>query len=411
MVFCMRILFIAHYFQPEPNFFFGLPLAKELVSRGHEVEILTGFPNYPGGRIYDGYRNKFFMKENMDGIMVNRVPLYPSHNQSSIKRILSYASLSISQAIFGPIMTKKADVAFVVQGPATIGFPSILLKLLKRIPFVFQIQDLWPDSLSSTGMFDSGMGMKLLHQYCKINYQMASRIVVIAPGMKKRLIERGVPENKIELIYNWCDELIVNAAEPVAGLADKLGFTGKFNIVFAGNMGNAQALEAVIDAAELIRNCCPQVQFVFIGSGISVEILQKKVAEKKLSNVIFHGRKSVEEIGSILKLADVLLVHLRKDPLFEITVPSKTQAYLAIGKPILICVNGDAADVVLQAKAGLVCEPENPQSIAEAIIQFVSMPASKREEFGRNGKQFYDNEMSIKIGVERLIQQFERAKK
>ena len=406
----MRILFIAHYFQPEPMFF-ALPFAKELVRRGHEVEVLAGFPNYPGGKIYDEYRRKLFMREDMDGVNVVRVPLYPSHDQSSIKRMLSYTSLSTSQAVFGPWLTKKADVAFVVQGPATIGFPSTVLKWFKGIPFVFQIQDLWPDSLCSTGMFDSGAGMKILHSFCNFNYKRAERIVVISPGMKKRLIERGVPGDKIVVIYNWCDENLTSAKEPHGNLANELGFAGKFNIVFAGNMGNAQALDSVVEAADLVKASCSNVQFVFIGSGVAVDDLKKQVKDKRLNNVIFHPRKPIEEIGPILKLADVLLVHLRKDPLFEITVPSKTQAYLAIGRPILIGVDGDAADIVTKANAGIACESQNPESIASAVQKLATIPREQLDIMGDNGKKYYDREMAFSIGVDKFEEQFELARK
>ena len=205
----MRILFIAHYFQPEPNFFVGLPFAKALRDRGHQVQVLTGFPNYPGGRIYDGYKVKFIHRETLDGIPIIRVPLYPSHDQSSIKRTLSYISLSLSQAVIGPFAVDKADVSYVSQGPATVGWPSIIHKVFRRIPFVYNIQDLWPDTLPSSGMFDSGIGYKLIDKWCKFVYRQAAKIIVISPGMKTALIKRGVPQEKIEVIYNWCDDSLI----------------------------------------------------------------------------------------------------------------------------------------------------------------------------------------------------------
>ncbi|MCK4628834.1 MAG: glycosyltransferase family 4 protein, partial [Sedimentisphaerales bacterium] len=362
----MKILFIAHYFQPEPNFFVGLPFAKALQQAGHQVQVLTGFPNYPGGKIYDGYKVKLIQKETMDGVPVIRVPLYPSHNKSSFKRILSYLSLSLSQSMIGPFAVNKADVAYVSQGPATIGLPSLIHKLFRKIPFVYSIQDLWPDSLSSTEMFDNSFGLRLIDKWCKYIYKNAAKIVVIAPGMKERLIERGVPEDKIEVIYNWCDDALICREKPDEELKKQLGLDDRFNIIFAGNMGKAQAMEAVIKAADILQNDCKDVQFVLVGSGVEVENLKKMTTELSLNNVKFLGRKPITEIGSILRLADVLMVHLRNDPLFKITVPSKTQAYLATGKPILIGVKGDAAKLIEDANAGLSCEPENSQSIADA---------------------------------------------
>lgn len=403
----MKILFITHYFQPEPNFFFGLPFAKELVRRGHSVQVLTGFPNYPGGRIYEGYTVRFLQKEIMYDIPVYRFPLYPSHDRSSMKRILCYSSLSATMALMAPWVIGKADVAYVVQGPATLGWPAAVLKWLRRVPFVYNIQDLWPDSLLSTGMFSDGIAFRLLHSWCKFVYGQASKITVISPGMKRLLIERGVPEGKIELIYNWCDDSLIDVGLPELSLKSQLSMEGKFNIVFAGNMGKAQALGAVIDAANIIRQSDNNIQFVFIGSGVEVDRLKEKVDGLKLNNVIFHARKPVSEIGPILKLADVLLVHLRKDPLFAVTIPSKTQAYLALGRPILMAVEGDASDLVKRANAGLCCCPEDPESIADTALKLYRLTPSQSQEIGDNGVLFYNKELSFSVAVERYERLFE----
>ena len=402
----MRILFIAQNFQPEPNFFFGLPFAKELQRRGHQVQVVTGFPNYPSGKIYDGYSIKPVQKEIMEGVPVYRFPLYPSHDRSSIKRILCYSSLALSLSTLAPFFIKPADVAFVVQGPATLGLPATIVKWLRGIPFVYNIQDLWPDSLLSTGMFNSRTGLKLLHAWCNYTYRQAARITVISPGMKQVLLERGVPENKVEVLYNWCDDDQICRAEPDETLARNLGLAGKFNIIFAGNMGAAQALDSVIEAAALIAPRYPDIQFVFIGSGMDVETLKALAAQKNLANVLFLPRMEVEEIGNVLRLADVLLVHLRRDPLFEITIPSKTQAYLAMGRPILMAAEGDAADLVTRAQAGVSCEPQNTQSIAKAVGQLYEMTPVQREQLGRNGMNFYDRELSFNRAVSRYEKYF-----
>ncbi|MFA6175751.1 MAG: glycosyltransferase family 4 protein [Phycisphaerae bacterium] len=407
----MRILFIAHYFQPEPNFFVGLPFAKALRDRGHQVQVLTGFPNYPGGKIYDGYKVRFLQRETLDGIPIIRVPLYPSHDRSSVGRILSYISLSLSQAAIGPFAVDKADVAYVSQGPATIGLPSVIHKVFRKIPFVYNIQDLWPDSLLSTGMFNNKLGLKMIHAWCNFIYKRAARIVAISPGVRQTLIERGISPDRIEVIYNWCDDSLIYRGNPDSNLKKQLGMQDKFNIVFAGNMGKAQAMDSVIDAAEIISRTNSNIQFVFIGSGVEVDSLKQKVKQLSLTNVVFHGRKPVSEIGPILRLADVLLVHLRDDPLFRITVPSKTQAYLAIGKPILMGVNGDAADLIKNAQAGICCEPQNPDSIASAVGHLYNMSRADLEQLGANAMNYYDNNLSFKKAVDSYIRVFEQTKK
>lgn len=407
----MKILFIAHYFQPEPNFFIGLPFAKALRDMGHQVQVLTGLPNYPGGKIYDGYKVRLIQREVMDGIEVIRVPLYPSHDRSSIKRMLSYISLSLTQALIGPFVVKKADIAFVSQGPATIGLPAITHKLFRRIPFVYNIQDLWPDSLSSTGMFDSGLGMKLIHAWCKAVYRSAAKVAVITPGMKHKLVERGVPADKVEVIYNWCDDSNISNDQYDSSLADDLGFTGKFNIVFAGNMGKAQAMSAVIDAANILSKTNPDIQFVLIGSGVEVDSLKQKTKDLGLDNVKFLARRPIEEIGKILQLSDALLVHLRKDPLFEITIPSKTQAYMAAGKPVLIGVEGDAANLVEKAHAGVACEPENPESIADAARSLFELSSEQREAMGKRARDYYFENLSFQVGADNYVRLFSESKK
>ncbi len=405
----MRILFVTNYFQPEPNFFMGLPFAEELVRRGHEVEVLTGFPNYPGGKVYDGYHIRALQREFMDGIPVLRVPLYPSHDRSSIRRFATYMTFALSASTIGAVTVKPADVAYIAQGPTSIGLPGIVLRVLRRIPYVYDIKDLWPDGPIATGMFSNPLAVWLAHRWCNLTYKCATKIVASTPGFKQKMVERGVPAEKIEVVYNWCDDTRISASEKDAKLAKELGMEGKFNIVFAGNMGASQALWPVLDAAKIIEADCPNVQFVFIGSGVDVKGLKRKAQEMGLKNVIFHGRRPVSEIGSILILADVLFVHLKDEAIYKITIPSKTQAYMKVGRPILVAVGGDTNDLVEEAGAGLACEPENPQSIAKAVRNFQAMSRSNLDKMGANGKRYYEENLSFLIAVSKYEKIFESA--
>jgi colanic acid biosynthesis glycosyl transferase WcaI len=404
----MRILFITQWFQPE-DLFKGLPLAKELSKLGHQVEVLTGFPNYPQGKLYDGYKIRFLQRETMEGVSVIRVPLYPSHDKSGLKRIINYISFAFSAAIIGPWVIKKADVAYVYHPPATIGFPAAMIKLLRRIPFVYDVQDLWPDTLAATGMFNNKLGLWLISKWCKFIYKKAGKIVVLSNGFKKALVERGVREDKITVIYNWVDDNLVKPCRKNTVLAEKLGLSGKFNIIFAGNIGKAQALDSVITAANLLRNNSRNIQFVFVGAGIEVENLKQKAKDLGLDNVLFIPQQPMSEIGAILNLADILLVHLKDDPLFRITVPSKIQAYLAVGRPILVGVRGDAADLVIKAKAGLTCIPEDANSIADGVRNFMNMSARELDTMGENGTIFYKQNLSLEVGTMHLAQVLESA--
>ncbi len=392
---------LTQWFDPEPTFK-GLAFARELVRRGHEVEVLTGFPNYPGGKLYDGYKVRLLQRENIDGISVLRVPLYPSHDGSALKRIVNYFSFAFSAAFIGSLLVKTADVMYVYHPPATVGFAASVISMVRRIPFVYDIQDLWPDTLAASGMLNNPGILRLVDSGCRFIYRQAAKVVVLSPGFKEKLVTRGVPPDKIEMIYNWCDEDNIQRENADKNLAEKIGFAGKFNIVFAGTMGKAQALDAVLDAAKLVNISRPIVQFVFVGGGIEVERLTRKVEEMGLTNVFFLPRMPIQEIGTVLALADVLLVHLRDDPLFKITLPSKTQAYMAAGRPILMAVRGDAASLVDKGKAGLACIPEDSQSIAAAVEQFCSMSRQELDDMGECGRKFYETELSLTVGVNKF---------
>lgn len=395
----MRILMLTQWFEPEPTFK-GLPFARELVRRGHQVEVLTGFPNYPGGKLYDGYKVRLLQREYIEGIPVIRVPLYPSHDSSPLRRIANYVSFALSAAVMGTLLVRPADVMYVYHPPASVGFAASVISFFRRIPFIYDIQDLWPDTLAATGMLNNSRVLWLVGLVCRLIYRQAAKIVVLSPGFRRLLVSRGVPANKIELIYNWCDE---TGIQQDIGRADELlGGAGRFNIVFAGGMGKAQALGAVLDAAKLTADRCPAIQFVFVGGGIDVGRLKQKASEMKLANVLFLPRMPMQEIGVLLTRADVLLVHLQDDPLFEITIPSKTQAYMAAGRPILMAVRGDAADLVEEAGSGLTCIPENPQSIAAAAERFFKMSRRELDDMGNNGKKFYETEVSLAAGVKKF---------
>jgi glycosyltransferase involved in cell wall biosynthesis len=397
----MRILMLTQWFDPEPTFK-GLAFARELVRRGHEVQVLTGFPNYPGGKLYEGYRVRWLQREMHDGISVLRVPLYPSHDNSVLGRVANYASFAVSAAFLGALLIRPADVMYVYHPPATVGFAASVISMVRGIPFVYDIQDLWPDTLSATGMLNNRGVLGLVGAVCKFIYCRASKIAVLSPGFKEMLEGRGVPADKIEVIYNWCDEENIQKLASAGGLAELHGLSGRFNIVFAGTMGKAQALDAVLDAARIVMDSQPAVQFVFVGGGIEVERLKRKAAEMGLTNVRFLPRMPMQEIGALLSLADVLLVHLRDDPLFRITLPSKTQAYMAAGRPILMAVRGDAANLVEQARAGLCCQPEDAAGMAAAVERFHDMPREELNNMGENGRRFYAANLCLTAGAEKF---------
>ncbi len=393
----MRILILSQWFDPEPTFK-GVAFARELVRRGHEVEVLTGFPNYPGGKLYPGYRLRPWQRERVDDIPVLRVPLYPSHGRSMLGRVANYGSFALSATI-GSAFVKRPDVIYVYHPPATIGLPAVAARMFRGVPIVYDVQDLWPDTVAATGMVNNSAVLRLLGRWCRFVYRQADRLVVLSPGFKKALMDRGVPEAKIDVIYNWCDETAVgrNGVCPVA-----LGAPGEFTVLFAGTMGFAQGLDAVLQAASICTMSIPRARFIFVGGGIDRERLERTAAQMALPNVRFLPRQPMSEMGRFLSAADVLLVHLKDDPLFEITIPSKTQAYLAAGKPVLMAVRGDAAALVERSGAGIVCQPANPASIAAGVAELASTSPSRLVEMGHFGRKFYDRELSLSAGVSRF---------
>ena len=398
----MRILFLTQWFDPEPTPK-GMTFIKELSNRGHQIEVLTGIPNYPLGKFYDGYKFKIYNQEFIDGIRIIRVPLYPSHNNSAFKRMITYLTFSISAIFFGLFTTKKADIIYAYH-PPNVGFIASVLSFFKRIPFVHDIQDLWPESFSSTGIINNSYLIKLINILCNFVYMRASILVVISEGFKSRLIERGVKEEKIRVIYNWCDEskILSNYNFDSSPRFNESLDSSSFNILFAGNMGKAQNLHLVLDAAKILQDKKSSVQYIFIGSGTELEFLQNRSIEEGIKNVIFLPRQPMEKIGAFLRAADILLVILKDDPLFKVTIPSKIQTYMAIGKPILISAAGEPAEIVRKSKSGLVVLPNNSKLLAETSNDFAEMSKKELMRLGRNGKEYYFSKFSLTVGITKL---------
>jgi lipopolysaccharide/colanic/teichoic acid biosynthesis glycosyltransferase/glycosyltransferase involved in cell wall biosynthesis len=401
----MKILFVTQWFEPEPSFK-GLLYIRELVARGHDVQVLTGFPNYPGGKVYPGYRIRPWMRDQMDGIQILRVALYPSHNKSGLRRALNYLSFAFSAAVIGSLLIRKPDVMYVYHPPMTVGFAASVIGFIRRTPFVIDIQDLWPDTVAASGMLSNSAALGVLGKLCRFVYSCARHIVVLSPGFKQKLIDRGVPPEKIDVIYNWCNE---KAMRSTGGPVTRLERADRFCILFAGVMGFAQDIDSVLYAAQICRTSTPEAEFVFMGAGVDRIRLERLAEEMRLENVRFFPPQPMHAMGAVFEGVDALLVHLKDDPLFRITIPSKTQAYLASGKPILMAVRGDAADLVKRSQSGVICEPSDPKSIAEAVKILVNAGPELLSAMGRNGKAFYDKELSISTGVEKFIRVFETA--
>lgn len=392
----MKLLLITQLCEPEPHFK-GILFARQLATLGYEVEVLTGFPNYPGGKIYPGYRQKLLDRSDLGGgVHLTRIPLYPSHDQSAIRRVLNYVSFSVSALIYAVTLCKKPDVVYAYHPPLSVTVAGILIGRLKRAPVVCDIQDLWPDSLSTTGMINSNRLLGIIGRVCRWTYRRADHLVVLSPGFKRKLHERGVQDNRITVIPNWCDLTSVRIEKTPD--IDWSVFENVFTIVFAGNLGPAQDLHTILDAAKIVSSQNSVLRFVLVGSGIDLNDLEERVSAEEIENVMFIPQLAFEEIGEVLQCSDVLLVHLKKDPLFKITIPSKIQSSMAAGKPILMAVEGDSADIVYEAGCGVVAEPGNAESIAACAIELSQQPKQALEEMGKKSSAYYDSEFSLESG-------------
>ncbi|KGB54085.1 Glycosyl transferase [Sphingopyxis sp. LC81] len=395
----MHILYVTQWFQPEPAFK-GIDFATALAASGHEVEVATGFPNYPGGKLYTGHKIRPYRQETMDGIKVHRLFLYPSHDQSSVGRALNYLSFFLSVLIFGLLRGRRYDAIYVYHPPITPGLAVALFTRLYRQRFIIEIQDLWPDSVGASGMAN-GRVMRVLGWLCNFVYRKADHIVPQSDGMRARLIERGVPEAKLSRIYNWAT--YVPAAEN-SSPEIPAGFAGHLNIVYGGNLGQAQSLDSLIDALDIARRAAPSLRLHLFGDGIEREHLARRAADRSDGDLILHGPVSRDRMDRIFDAADILAVHLKDDPLYTITIPSKTQHYLACGKPIIAGLAGEAAGILLRSGGAIVCAPDDVAAMAAGLERLAAMSSEGRQAMGRRARACYDEFFDMDRAVEKTLQ-------
>lgn len=398
-----RVLFLSITFSPEPGPTRGLPLAKWLFEQcGYDVCVLTAIPWYPVGKFYPNYRCRLWQWESMDGIAVLRVPLFPSHDLSAVRRALTYISFSVFAALLGPILIGRVDVVYFFDNLPTTGTVAWLFRLLFGAKSVMNINDLWPDTVVNSGMIKSSMLLRsaryLIDRWMGFLYARNECITVLSPGFKRVICSRGVPPSRVRIVYNWADEDLFYPTGKDNALARSLGLSGKFNIVYSGNIGPMQALDSVVRAAAEIRSHAG-IQIVIIGAGPSERQVRDLAHALRASNVRFVGRRPLSEMNRINALSDVLLVSLKDHGFLHSTIPHKIQVGMASGRPILISARGDAVDLVLQSGAGMAVEPENPRALSEAILRFAGLGQHNLSVMGANGRRYYEGHLSFRVGA------------
>lgn len=374
----MRILVVSQYFWPE-NFRVN-ELSAGLAARGHEVTVLTGIPNYPSGKFAPGYGVFSRRREDYRGVRVVRVPLVARGGGGAVRLALNYLSFAVSAAVLGPFLCRGAcDAIFVHEtSPATVGLPARWLKFLKKAPLVFWVLDLWPESLSASGMVSSPLILGLVGRMVKFIYDGCDRIVVSSRGFVAHIVGQGVPPEKLDYFPQWAESLYTpqSAARAEAG-------GGAFRLMFAGSLGSSQDFGTILSAAEILKT--RDVEWLIVGDGRMRPWLESEIARRGLgARVRLLGPRPVAEMPALFAQADAMLVTLRKDPIFALTAPAKLQAYLACAKPIVAALDGEGARIVAQSGAGIAAPAGDAAALAAAAAAMIEKGADARAH-GRGG--------------------------
>ncbi len=397
----MKILLISQYFWPEE--FRINELAAMMAERGHQITVLTGIPNYPGGRYFPGYGCLRQKKQRYKGIDIVRVPLISRGKGGYIRLALNYFSFALSGCLLGPIKCRDGyDAVFVYEpSPITVGLPAIVMKRFKSAPILFWVQDLWPESLVATGSVHSNVILKLVDALVRFIYARCDRILVQSRSFVDAIARLGVESSKIEYFPNSAEAIFDNARGSLTEIPD-VQFPEGFRIMFAGNIGAAQDFETILKTAELLRER-EDIHFIIVGDGRMLPWVREQLHIRGLARTVhLLGRHPLDSMPAFYARADVMLVTLRKDPIFALTIPAKVQSYLACSRPIVAALDGEGARVVDESGAGLVCPAEDPQSLAKTILRVYNMKREEREEMALRGRAYFENNFKSDILLHRL---------
>lgn len=400
----MKILILSQYFWPET--FIVNDLVRKLIDQGHEVTVATGKPNYPGGDIFEGYRAWGVERERFaESVDVIRVPLWPRGRGGSKNLILNYSSFVVTGLLLLPwlLRGRKFDsIVVFAMSPITQVIPAIPLKWLKRAHLAAWIQDLWPESLAATGFVRNPHALRMVGWMVKGIYACCDTLLLQSHAFFDP-VARYASRSKLVYYPNSIALPSENTVQPEvpAQLIEVL--RGNFCVVFAGNIGFAQSIETVVEAAELLREHS-RLKFVLVGSGSRLEWVKERTDYLGLDNVILAGRFPMEAMPQIFEHSSVLLVSLKDEEIFSYTIPSKVQAYLAAGKPIIASLRGEGARVIEEAGAGKACEPESARALADSILSLMLLPPGERKEMGSAGQRYFNEHFDMDRQAERLVE-------
>jgi glycosyltransferase involved in cell wall biosynthesis len=377
----MRIVFLTHYFHPEGN----APatrvteMTRRWVAAGHDVTVITGVPNVPDGVVYEGYRNRWLQRETRDGVSVVRVWTYLAPNKGTARRIANYLSFMVTAALAG-LFVRRPDVVIATSPQFFCGWAGVIVTALRRLPFVLEIRDIWPESIEAVGAMGNRRLLRALEWLEHRMYAVATRIVTVGDGYRGKLVERGVDAQRIDVIPNGVDLGAFAAGADGSGVRERYRLGDHFVCAYLGTIGMGCGLDVVLRAAQLLRERGrDDVRFLLVGDGAVREELEARAhAEGLDERVIFTGRQPKNDMPAFLAATDACLVHLTRTELFKTVLPSKIFEGAAMGKPIILGVEGFAAELVASAEAGICIQPENEHELVEATSKLAADPALAR---------------------------------
>jgi len=396
----VKVLIVSHYFWPEQ--FRINDLAQALTQRGHDVAVLTGMPNYPGGKLFEGYSWWKKRHDDMDGIPVYRTPMFLRREGRGWQLALNYLSFVIFGSLLAPWYFRKQnfDAIFVYEpSPFTVAIPGILMRRLKKAPMLFWVQDLWPESLTAAGAVHSPAVLKGVGRMVRWIYRHCDKVLVQSQAFVDPAVRAGAVEQDTLYYPNWAETFYRPLPPSGTGLQ---GVNEGFRVMFAGNLGEAQSLETIIAAAERLKHEFA-IQWVIIGDGRRAEWMRQEVERLNLAaTVTFLGSHPAERMPHFFAEADALLVTLKADEVFAQTIPSKVQTYMACAKPVVAALNGEGARVIQKAGAGLAVAAEDDEALADAVFELYRMPVHERNSMGHAARACYEIEFARDMLVDRL---------
>ena len=377
----MRILFLSHYYPPEGN----APatrvaaLSERWAAAGHEVTVVTCAPNVPNGVVYAGYRNRWCQRERINGVEVVRVWTYLAANRGAVRRMFNFVSYFLS-ALWRTLRLPKPDVIIATSPQIFCGYAGVWAKRFRHVPLVMEIRDIWPESMAAVGARLPRFAFWALAGVERALYRTCDRLVTVGEGYRQRLIEKGVPEEKITVIMNGTDATLFHPRPKNDALLAAHGLEGKFVVSYVGTVGMACGLDVVLDAAAKLAAeppppGSPPVAFAIVGDGAERTRLEAEARRRQLHNIIFTGRRPKAEMPEWIASSDANLVHLKKTDLFTTVMPSKIFESAGCARPVIMGVDGFAKRLVLDADAGLDMEPENADSLVSCVRRLAADPA------------------------------------